>query len=113
MNKFVMIPHEQFLKFKKYLENEKQNSYKGNTTEQESEQSDNAVTSSKAETGSNESLYMSPPPGMPESSVDKRYSDDQKSPTNSTGGRFTARRIGYKTEGRQQGVYQRAQTKMD
>ena len=88
MNKFVMIPHEQFLKFKKYLESEKQNSYKGNTTEQESEQSDNTVTSSKAETGSNESLYMSPPPGMPGSSVEKRYSDDQKSPTNLTGGRF-------------------------
>ena len=58
MNKFVMIPHEQFLKFKKYLESEKQNSYKSNTTEQESKQSDNAVTSSKAETGSNESIYV-------------------------------------------------------
>ena len=87
MNKFVMIPHEQFLKFKKYLESEKQNAYKDNTTEQESEQSENAVTSSKAETGSNESLYMSPPPGIPEISVDKPFSDDQKSPTNSTGGR--------------------------
>ena len=58
MNKFVMIPHEQFLKFKKYLESEKQNAYKDKTTEQESEQSENAVTSSKAETGSNESLYI-------------------------------------------------------
>ena len=87
MNKFVMIPPEQFLKFKKYLESEKQNSYKGNTTEQESEQLDNDVTLSKTETGSNESLYMSPPPGMPESSVDKQFSDDQKCPTISTGGR--------------------------
>ena len=83
-----MIPHEQFLKFKKYLESENQTSYKSNTAEQDSEQSDNAVKSSKAETGSNESLYMSPPPGMPESSVDKRFSNDQKSRTNSTGGRI-------------------------
>ena len=59
--------------------------YKGNTTEPE--QSDNDVTSSKAETGSNESLYMSLQPGMPESSVDKRFSDDQKFANNSTGGR--------------------------
>ena len=53
-----MIPHEQFLKFKKYLESEKQNSYKSNTTEQESKQLDNAVTSSKAETESNEPIYV-------------------------------------------------------
>ena len=85
MNKFVMIPHEQFLKFLKYLENEKHGSYKSNTAEEESEQLNNAVTSSKAETGSNESLYMSPPPGMPETSVDKRMSDNQKSPNNSNG----------------------------
>ena len=72
MNKFVMIPHEQFLKFKNYVESEKQNLYKDNTTdEQESEQSENAVRSSKAETESNESLCMSPPPGMPQGSVDK------------------------------------------
>ena len=64
MNKFVMIPHEQFLKFKKYLKSEKQRSLKDNTAEQESEQSDNDVTTPKLETGSNESLYMSPPPGM-------------------------------------------------
>ena len=39
-----MIPHEQFLKFKNYVKSEKQNSYKSNTAEQESEQSDNDVT---------------------------------------------------------------------
>ena len=87
MNKFVMVPHEQFLKFKKYLENEKRGSYKSNTADEESEQLNNAVTSSKAETGSNESLYMSPPPGLPESSVDKRRTGDQKTPNNSNGGR--------------------------
>ena len=87
MNKFVMIPHEQFLKFKKYLEIEKHSSNKSNTAEEESEQLNNAVTSSKAEIGSNESLYMSPPPGMPESSVDRRMSGDQISQTNSNGGR--------------------------
>ena len=48
MNKFVMIPHEQFLKFKKYLEIEKHSSNKSNTAEEESEQLNN-VTSSKAE----------------------------------------------------------------
>ena len=87
MNKFVMIPHEQFLKFKKYLENEKHSSYKSTAGEEESEQLNNAVTSTKAETVSNESLYMSPPPGLPESSVNRRMSDDQKSPANSNGGR--------------------------
>ena len=87
MNKFVMVPHEQFLKFKKYLEIEKQSPYKSNTADEESEQLNNAVTSSKAETGSNESLYMSPPPGLPESSVDKRMTGGQKTPNNSNGGR--------------------------
>ena len=87
MNKFVMVPHEQFLKFKKYLEIEKQGSYKSNTADEESEQLNNAVTSSKAETGSNESLYMSPPPGLPESSVDRRLTGGQKTPNNPNGGR--------------------------